>query len=237
MGSAEEPEPPWGPSPACQPRIQVKRPKPRVPPKATTQPYSLNLPLLFDRPEPGRSPCLPSFASRAAKLPSCDRSGRVLPCVTGKFRPVTRRRGKPKTGATAAFLGELGYWREKAVGCCVNVTIPVRDPIMRLMNSAEATQFSTWSHSGLQPILHWLRVRPSGRSRLLAIGFEARIDQRDDLIDDRMAHALLLCDQLHQLVGTFDIRRAVLQRACRRRRPRQALRRGGVFLERHEVAR
>src|SRR5262245_9243930 len=61
---------------------------------------------LFDRHEPGRSPC--HLASRAAKRPICDRSGRVLPCVTGKFRPVTRRRGKPKAGATAAFLGELG---------------------------------------------------------------------------------------------------------------------------------
>jgi hypothetical protein len=47
------------------------------------------------------------LASRAAKLPGCDQSGRVLMCVTGKFRPVACRRGKPKTGATAAFLGEL----------------------------------------------------------------------------------------------------------------------------------
>src|SRR5262245_2778165 len=109
MGLAEEPETPWEPSPACQPRMQVKRPKPRVPPKATTQLSSLNLPLLFDRPEvSGRSPCLSScFQSREA--PQLRSIWTRLTCVTGKFRPVTRRRGKPKTGATAAFLGELGY--------------------------------------------------------------------------------------------------------------------------------
>ena len=52
-----------------------------------------------------------------------------------------------------------------------------------------------------------------------------------------MAQALLPGDELHQLVGALDIGRAVLQRAGGRGRARQALRGGGVFLERHQIVR
>src|SRR5262245_11154230 len=68
-----------------------------------------------------------------------------------------------------------------------------------------------------------------GRSRLFSIGFEPRVDQRDDSVDDRMAHALLLGDQLHEFVGAFDVGRAVLQSTRGRGRTREALRRGSVF--------
>src|SRR5499427_10839367 len=75
------------------------------------------------------------------------------------------------------------------------------------------------------------------RRRLLAVGLEPRVDQRDLGVDRRMAQTLLLGDELHQLVSALDIGSAVLQGACRRSRPREALRRRGVFLERHEVLR
>src|SRR6266850_5312487 len=69
---------------------------------------------------------------------------------------------------------------------------------------------------------------------LPAIFFEQFVDQRHIGVDYRMAEALLPGDQLYQLVGTFDIRSAVEQRARGRRRARQALRGGGVLLERHQ---
>src|SRR5262245_38401513 len=82
---------------------------------------------LFDRPEGSdRSPLPVILRTEPPNLPGCDRSGRVLTCVTRKFRPVACRRGKPKTGATAAFLGELARYRKKVSRCCVNVTIPAR---------------------------------------------------------------------------------------------------------------
>ena len=65
----------------------------------------------------------------------------------------------------------------------------------------------------------------------------AGLDQRDLRVDRRMAQALLPGDELHQLVGALDIGRAVLQRARGRGRTHQALRRRGIFLERHEVLR
>src|SRR5262249_21735440 len=106
MGSATEPEPPpWEPSTACQPRMRMRQPKPRVPLQATTELSSLNLPLLIDRPESsGRSP-LPVIFSTAQQKPPVP--VRVLTCIAAKFRPVTHSRGKPKTVANAAFLGEL----------------------------------------------------------------------------------------------------------------------------------
>src|SRR5262249_2295970 len=78
--------------------------------------------------------------------------------------------------------------------------------------------------------------RPSGR-RLLAVRLEPRLDQRDLRVDRGMAQPLLPSDELHQLVGALDGGGAVLQRARRRGRPREALRRGGIFLERHEIVR
>src|SRR4029453_18633491 len=85
-------------------------------------------------------------------LSSCEQSRQpprlrsIWAPLTGKFRPVTARRGKPKMGATAAFLGELARYREKAGACCVDVTISARYPVLRAMDSAGGAQFSTWSH-------------------------------------------------------------------------------------------
>ena len=76
-----------------------------------------------------------------------------------------------------------------------------------------------------------------GLCRLLAVRFEPRVDQSDLRVDGRMAHALLPGDELHQLVGALDIGRAVVERARGRSRSRQALRGGGVFLERYEIVR
>ena len=50
-----------------------------------------------------------------------------------------------------------------------------------------------------------------------------------------MAQALLPGDELHQLVGALDVDGAVLQRAGGGGRAHQALRGGGVFLERHQI--
>ena len=52
-----------------------------------------------------------------------------------------------------------------------------------------------------------------------------------------MTQALLPGNQLHELIGALDIERSVIERARRRSRTNQALRRGSVFLERHEIAR
>src|SRR5579875_2125774 len=71
--------------------------------------------------------------------------------------------------------------------------------------------------------------------RFRAVRLEPRIDQRDLRVDRGVALALLARDELHQLVGALDIRRAVLQGARRRCRARETLRRRGVFLERHEI--
>ena len=60
-------------------------------------------------------------------------------------------------------------------------------------------------------------------------------DERDNAVDHRVAEALLFCDQLHEFVGTLDIRNAVIERTRRGSRPRQAFRRRRVFLERHEI--
>src|SRR5262245_1928917 len=64
----------------------------------------------FIRPAPKipADPLCLSFCVQSRQLPRL-RSMALLTCVTGKFRPVAARRGKSKTGATAAFLGELAY--------------------------------------------------------------------------------------------------------------------------------
>jgi hypothetical protein len=49
--------------------------------------------------------------------------------------------------------------------------------------------------------------------RVLAIHLQPGVDQRDRRIDDRMAQTLLLGDELHQLVSTFDVGRTVVKRA------------------------
>ncbi len=49
-----------------------------------------------------------------------------------------------------------------------------------------------------------------------------------------MAHALLLGDELHQLVGAFDIGRAIVERARSRSRTRQAFCSRSIFLEWHK---
>src|SRR5689334_870252 len=76
------------------------------------------------------------------------------------------------------------------------------------------------------------RLRPAARQSLgrrLPVRRKTLIDQRDLGIDRRMPQALLKGDELDQLVGAFDIGRAILQRARRGRRAGQALRRSGVF--------
>src|SRR5882762_8826173 len=65
-----------------------------------------------------------------------------------------------------------------------------------------------------------LRRPPFLEHSLPAIFFEQFVDQRHIGVDYRMAEALLPGDQLYQLVGTFDIRSAVEQRARGRRRAR-----------------
>src|SRR5262249_12371569 len=83
-----------------------------------------------------------------------------------------------------------------------------------------------------------IQLRPSfALRRLLAVRLEALIDQRHAGVDGRMAEALLLGDQLHELIGALDVGHAVVERASGGGWTRQALGRGGVLLERHEVVR
>src|SRR5258708_4789815 len=74
---------------------------------------------------------------------------------------------------------------------------------------------------------------PASGGGLLPIRIEPGIDQGDGGVDRRVAQALLLSDELHQLVGAFDIWRAVLQGTGGRGGARQIFRRGSVFLEWH----
>src|SRR5690349_5617322 len=50
-----------------------------------------------------------------------------------------------------------------------------------------------------------------GLCRLLAVGGEPLVDQRHGSVQRRVAHALLLAEELHQLVGALDVRRAVVE--------------------------
>src|SRR6516162_2447696 len=107
-----------------------------------------------------------------------------------------------------------------------------------------AMQYAAAPHQGSfpQPGREFWAIRNDARSalsrsRLFSIGFEPRVDQRNDSVDDRMAQALLLGDQLHEFVGAFDVGSAVLQSTRGRGRTREALRRGSVFFERHQIAR
>src|SRR6185295_16845749 len=77
----------------------------------------------------------------------------------------------------------------------------------------------------------------AGSSRLLAVGLQPRVDQRNGGVDDGVAQPLLLGDELHQLVGALDVGDAVVEGARGGGRAHQALGGGGVFFERHEVAR
>ena len=65
----------------------------------------------------------------------------------------------------------------------------------------------------------WPPTRSDASGRGFSVDREARIDLGDGLIDDRMAHAELRADHLHQPVGALDIGRAVEQGARRRGRP------------------
>ncbi len=71
--------------------------------------------------------------------------------------------------------------------------------------------FSAWVFHNLATPMNGRIAPESGLSRrLFAVGFEPRVNQRDNPVDHRMAQTLLLGDQLHKLVGALDIGRAVL---------------------------
>ncbi len=112
--------------------------------------------------------------------------------------------------AIAAFLGESGPYRQIVGTCCVNVTNWDRYMTFR-RSAARASGFLAWVFHNLATPMSGRIAPESGLSRrLFAVGFEPRVDQRDDPVDHRMAQTLLLGDQLHQLVGALDIGRAVL---------------------------
>jgi hypothetical protein len=125
---------------------------------------------------------------------------------------VTARRGKPKTAATAAFLGESELFRQKVTACCVNVTNSARqsvlDPPKWVASTAAAEVFHILPDTGER----FCNFAESdlGRRRLFAVGLEPRVDQRHDAVNHRVVEPFLPGDQLHQLVGAFDIGSAVL---------------------------
>ena len=217
---------------------QQKLPAPRQP---TTQLSSLES-APFNSIGPKFRPIPFALRPEPQISPGGDRSVRVLTALTREFRPVAAHRGKPKTVAIAAFLGESGplsteRWqllRECHKLGSTSALLPA--PKVRISGPDKAG-FSTPQTFARQTIFRPIRIDvfkrpppfcgwPPGASR------PAR-----HRVDHRMAQALLLGDQLHQLVGAFDIRRAVLQRARGRSRTRQALRRRRIFFERHKIAR
>jgi TolB-like protein/class 3 adenylate cyclase len=68
-----------------------------------------------------------------------------------------------------------------------------------------------------------------------AVDRQPFVDRGDGGIDDRVMHAELRADHLHQPVGALDIGGAVEERPRRRGRPDQIVGGGGVFLERHQI--
>src|SRR5712672_1956692 len=82
-----------------------------------------------------------------------------------------------------------------------------------------------WSPSPRCPIV-------SGR--LPAVCSDPFIHQDNNGIEHGMTHALLLGDELHQLVGAFDIDRAIVERARSGSWTRQAFRSRSIFLEWYE---
>src|SRR5882724_7202371 len=74
----------------------------------------------------------------------------------------------------------------------------------------------------------------SGRHRLPAVCSDSFIHQDNNGVEHGMTHALMLGDELHQLVGTFDIDRAIVERARSRSRTRQAFCGRSIFLEWYE---
>ena len=175
MGSAAEPErPPWEPWPACQPQMRAPQPKLPASRRPTTQLSSLNLPLLI-RSAGGFWPipfCLP--CARTRKNPRFRPGPARFDVHYGKFRPVTARRGKPKTMATADFLGESDLYRQKDAACCVNVTNSacqaVRDPPKCVASTAAAEVFHILPDTGER----FCNFAESdlGRRRLFAVGLE-----------------------------------------------------------------
>src|SRR5262245_8288089 len=100
-------------------------------------------------------------------------------------------------------------------------------------SEAKAKKLTLGSDDAARP--DTLRTRLS--RRLLAVRLQPGIDQRHRGIDGWMTEPLLLGNELHELVGAFDIGRAVVEGPCGGGRPRQALRRRGIFLEWHKIVR
>ena len=137
MGSAARREPRLEPWLASQRPMRAQQQlRPRAPRQPTTQLSSLKLPLLIRSAGGfGRSPSA-CPAHGTGKVPDLRPDPGAFGLHYGKFRPVTARRGKPKTMATAAFLGESGLYRQKDVACCVNVTNSIRQTIQRCAGEA-----------------------------------------------------------------------------------------------------
>src|SRR5581483_4882829 len=172
----------------------------------------------------------------AYKTPGCDRPVRDRDVQYRKLSLAGARRSKRKTNATAAFLGD-----SDPISLVINrktIAVAATQHFLSTSRSRSGNAFAPSKKTGAEAPA-FIRVetnkRPSGRG-LLAVGLEPRIDQRYLRVDRRKAQPLLLGDELHELVGALDVRRSVLQRAGGGCRARQALRGGGIFLVRYEVA-
>src|SRR5664279_3492779 len=91
----------------------------RAPRLPTKQLFSLTLPLFgsidFQPIQFAHHFCVPD--------PGCDRPVRKRTCITSEFTSRSASHSKPKTVAIAAFLGDSGFYRQKAADCCGKVTI------------------------------------------------------------------------------------------------------------------
>src|SRR5664279_544850 len=117
MDSAPRPEP-ERPSPAYPLRMRALQ-RAQAPPLPTKQPFSLTLPLFrsidFQPIQFAHRSCAPE--------PGCNPPVRKSTCITRRFTSLTPSHSKPKTVAIAAFLGDSGFYRQKAADCCGKVTI------------------------------------------------------------------------------------------------------------------
>src|SRR5689334_7841378 len=159
--------------------MPVQPPKPQVLWQSTTQHFSLSLPLEFD--QRARAGPLRTSPHALAASPGCERLVRVWRALL-KFRPVPLVSGKAKTAASAAFLGVLAVCLQNCVGCCVNVTNASPGSPRPLSKRRTGGELST----PRRPRSLGLTVasrRGLGGSCFLTVGFQPRVDQRDDAVD------------------------------------------------------
>src|SRR6516162_6457284 len=171
---------------------------------------------------PPVSPTTSSALRPASLLPRCFRN-RLIPCSIWMppwaSGPVFTVKSPILTGVSSAIAGS---------GRLAAKTAPA-EPLSKVRRPTLTAIY-------LLPVRLPFCPRKSGGGRF-AVDREPGVNRRDGLVDDRVAHAVLRRDRLHQAVGALDVGGTVEQRPRRRRRANQVVCRSSVFFERHQIVR